>query len=502
MSRRVSDPWAGRAGGQDALDRAEFLRRSVAGGAGVLAVPRLLSTAEALAATVTAPDVVQRFRSRPDLRPPVVTVTRAASKTSGGYIFIAPSSGPGQRGTMIMDEEGELVWWHPTTPVTAMNFRPAVWKGKPVLAWWQGKANRGLGQGEYVVLDGSYRTLARFSTRGRKNDDLHELLLTPRGTALVSVNDIRPMDLTPYKGRAKGSIVGGVVRELAIPSGRVLFEWNSLDDVDLDESYARPGGNGSRFDYFHINSIDVAPDGNLLVSARHTWAVYKVDIRTGELIWRLGGKRSDFTMGRGTNFEWQHDVRSHGPSRITIFDNAAAPKKEPQTRILLVELDVAGKRARLVRQWKHPRRLLSKFMGNAQVLSNGNVFVGWGSEPYVTEFGPQGAVRFDARLPKGGQNYRAFRFPWSGHPAEPPAAALRLVDNRRVLYASWNGSTEVESWRVEWGAGPDLRDSVVHPKRGFETGIELPATARYAAAVAVDRRGRPLARSAKTRLRR
>src|SRR5262245_47832181 len=116
------------------------------------------------------------------------------------------------------------------------------------------------------------------------------------------------MSLASIGGRRNATVIGGVVQELEIPSSHVLFEWRSLDHVGVEESL-RPVLHP--YDYFHVNSIDVAPDGDLLVSARNTWAVYKLDRRTGSVVWRLGGRRSDFRPGPGATFAWQHDARFH-----------------------------------------------------------------------------------------------------------------------------------------------------------------------------------------------
>ena len=192
-----------------------------------------------------------------------------------------------------------------------------------------------------------------------------------------------------------------------------------------------PTYTGHPLDYFHVNSIDLTIDGSLLVSARNTWGVYKVSRKTGEVLWRLGGRRSDFEMGKGTVFAWQHDARHHGNGLISIFDDGAAPQVEPQSRVLVIRLDGTRGRATLVRKYTHrPGRIVTKFMGNAQVLGNGNVVVGWGSEPFVTEFAPDGTILLDLKLPHGGQNYRAFRFPWVGRPRHPPGARLPLGTRR------------------------------------------------------------------------
>ena len=256
---------------------------------------------------------------------------------------------------------------------------------------------------------------------------------------------------------------------------------------------------GHPLDYFHVNSIDLSSDGDFLVSARNTWAVYKVSRKTGKVLWRLGGKRSDFEMGPGTVFAWQHDARHLGHGRISIFDDGAEPQVAPQSRALVLQLDGAHRRARLVRKYTHrPGRIVSRFMGNAHVLDNGNVLVGWGSEPYVTEFGRDGDIRFDARLPSGGQNYRALRFPWAAMPAIPPAIVYRAAGGKRRVHVSWNGATNVAAWELHAGPAAGALAVVGKVRRtGFETAIAVPPGARYARAIALDAVGKRL-RASKT----
>jgi hypothetical protein len=468
------------------------------GGIGPDAV-RLLASEEADGATPRSPNDVLRFYSHPDLRPPRLTVLKAAEK-SDRYLFLAPSSGPGQRGVLILDDRGEVVWFRPTSPATAMNFRTALFKGQPVLTWWEGKAELGLGRGVHVIVDSTYREIARMPAGAGRQSDLHEFMITPRGTAIITSYEVRPADLTSVGGPPNGKVIGGIVQEISIPSARVLFAWRSLDHVAIEEAYVPY--NGHAYDYFHINSVDVDADGHLIISARNTWGVYKVHSETGKVLWRLGGKRSDFQMGPGTAFAWQHDARHHDEGRlISIFDNSAAPPVGPQSRALLIELDRRGRRARLVRQYAHPRRLLAPFMGNAQVLPNGNVVVGWGGLPYVTEFRRGGGVHFDARLPAGGQNYRAFRLPWVGRPRKSPRLVAHAVSGRRLLHASWNGATEVAAWRLETGSRRDeLETALTKPKKGFETSLPIPRGSAFAAAVALGLHGKVLGRSKTIRL--
>ena len=418
---------------------------------------------------------VQHFRSRSDLLPPVVTVLHPPQGVAPGLLFLAPSSGPGQRGVLILDGAGEVVWFRPTAPRTAMNFRAASFHGAPVLTWWEALPGGGLGRGEHVIVDASYREIARFPAGHGMKSDLHELLLTARGTALVTSFEVR-------RRGAHGLTMGGVVQELEVPSARVLFEWKSLDHVAVEESYVPIG---YPWDYFHVNSVDVDADGNLLVSARNTWAVYKVHRQTGKVLWRLGGKRSDFALGAGARFAYQHDARSHEGGRVlSVFDNG-----ETHSRGLVLSLDMKRMRASLLREYVHHPPLHAYKLGSVQLLPNGDALVGWGTDPHFTEFSAAGAVRLDATLPHGGENYRTLRFPWRARPRDAPAAVVR----GSTIYASWNGATDVASWRVDPGGAPV-------PRRGFETALPAPAGARSVRVVALDADGKPLGSSARLTL--
>jgi hypothetical protein len=497
------DRTAGR-GSEGAVDlstRRELLRQGAGVGfalllAGVPAGRELVDAGRAEAAPRAAGGkaAVRAFASRPDLKPPLVEVVHAARGTAPGLLFLAPSSGPGQRGVLILDNTGDVVWFHPTAPRTAMNFRAALYRGEPVLTWWEGKSKKGLGEGDCVIVDASYREIARFRAGHHRPADLHEFLLTPHGTALVTSIETRRVDLRRLGGGSRSPVIGSVIQELEVPSARVLFDWRSLDHVAVSESRQKVG---PRFDYFHANSIDLTPDGHLLVSARNTCALYKINRRTGAVMWRLGGKRSDFAMAPGTRFAWQHDARSHGDgSLISLFDDGAAPQVEPQSRALLLRLDSLRMRATLVRADTHRPPLLARYTGSMQLLPGGNVLVGWGSEPYFTEFARDGAVRFDARLPHGGQTYRALRFPWTGTPVAPPVLAARTAAAGHVLHASWNGATQVTGWRLLTGMSPgSLSELLIAPRHGFETELGPIGRWRYAAVAALDRHGAVLAHS-------
>jgi hypothetical protein len=400
----------------------------------------------------------QHFRSRPDLKPPPVQVLVRARGTAPGYLFIAPKKHVAQAGPMILDNRGQVVWFKPLDTRGVTDFRVQRYRGRPVLTWWRGRPTDGKGDGNYAIVDSSYRPVARVRPANGLIGDIHEFLITKRDSALMTIFHRVQRD-----GR---TIFEGALQEIDIATGRVLFEWHSIDHVSLDESYEnRPRKVSIPYDYFHVNSIDVDTDGNLLVSARNTHAVYKIDRRTGAIIWRLGGKRSDFTLGPGARFAWQHDARRLPDGTISLFDNEAAPQIGRQSRAIVLRLDLRRKRAVLVRSYVHRPPLLAVDQGNAQRLPDGHFLVGWGHQPYVTEFDAAGRTIFDLRFGQGSDSYRAYRFPWDGRPIDRPA--LTIHDG--VAYVSWNGATDVAAWLIHAGT---IERRV--PKTGFETALPLP----------------------------
>lgn len=452
------------------------------------------------------PGRAERFLSRRDLRPAAFRVLRKSSRTAPGDIFVASQFGPLQSGPAIYDPNGGLVYYTPARGDDwVTDFRAQRYQGKPVLSWWQGNVNRGVGTGVGVILDDTYKRIAPVRMGNRIPADLHEFEITPRGTALMVGYYTRREDLRSVGGARSAVVFDGVVQEIDIKTGLVLFEWHSLDQVALGESYIPPPKtNGHIFDYFHINSAGFDRDGNLLVSARDTSAGYKVDVRTGRVIWRLGGKQSTFRMGPYARFAWQHDLRVRSDGAYTLFDDEAAPKRGTQSRAIALRLDTTRRTATLVTRAVHTPPLLAAYEGNNQTLPNGNMFVGWGALPYFTEFDPRGRTLFDARFLAPTPSYRGFRMPWRGRPTTKPRGVPFATNGHHVtVFTTWNGATDVVYWRVLAGNSPSRLTAKVRTVRKdhFETRIHATSRARYFAVQALDSRGRVLSTSAPERRR-
>jgi hypothetical protein len=430
------------------------------------------------------------------LTPPRLTVTHAADGVAPGLIFVAEKGGKDRpSGPVIADNRGRILWYHEVPHgLEATDFRTQTYRGKPVLTWWQGTISKaGIGRGEYVVYDDTYRELTRFDAGDGLDGDLHEFTLTPRGTAYLTAYHEVPADLTAVGGPKRGFVYDSVVQELDIATGDVKFEWHSLDHVPLSESlqaHREPAKHATKkrpLDYFHVNSVGDAPGGTILISGRNTSALYLL-ARDGHVIWRLGGTRSDFGPPAEVKFRFQHDARLHADGTLSLFDNGAIPKVEPFSRPLVLKIDETERVASILKTFVHSPKISSPFEGNLELLPGGGAFVGWGGVRRVTEFSPAGKVRFELKLPYG-DTYRGYRLPWTGHPGGRPAVAL--AGDR--VYASWNGKTDVAFWEVLSGPDADhLSRSAGHDWAGLETAIQLETPPRAVAVRALDAHGHVL----------
>jgi Arylsulfotransferase (ASST) len=456
---------------------------------------------------------LQHFVSRPDLTPPKVTLTVAEPSAELQYLFLGlANSGPGQGGTMIMDTRGNLIWFSPdTVDNSKMDFNRFIYNGEPVLTWFQGRVvSGGHGEGVGMIADSSYNTIAIIQAHSGLMVDLHEFQVTAQGTALVSAyRTLDNQDLRKFGGPKNGWMLSGFAQEIDIATGELVFEWNSLDHVGLEESYLKitkgVGTKAKPWDYFHINTIAPYDDEHLLIGARNTWGVYLVRRKDGQIVWRLNGKKSDFTMGPGSEFYWQHDTRPHGTSVLTVFDDGynGTTKNEKQSRALVLNVDLDERLVTLDRAYTNPTPVLAKAMGNAQLLPGGGMFVGWGTNPYFSEFAPDGKLVLEGKLTKGDPTYRSYIGPWSATPAELPALAVRRRQGGVNVYASWNGATEVASWSVlanKTGGGDPMPEVGSATRTGFETVIPVRTAGPYFAVQPRDKTGRVLSRSLPVKL--
>ncbi|KAJ5660531.1 hypothetical protein N7507_006982 [Penicillium longicatenatum] len=484
-----------------------------------------------------------QFKSRTDLAPPRLNITIPATvDVEKGYLFIAPfpgqfvdpeHHGPRQEGPYIFRDDGELVWSGYTYySIWAANFHKGQWKGQDVLYSFEGDHNPayGHGHGHATILNNRYETIRELRAGNHKFMDKHELQVIDGKTALIQVYQPIPTDLSRWGGSADQQwIVDAIFQELDIETGELLFEWSSLEHISPDEAVlplnpgqAGAGWNSSdAWDYFHINSVDKDAAGDYLISARDACAVHKINGATGEIIWRLGGLKSDFELGPNVAFCFQHHARfvsrDGDKEIISLFDNSAHGTENhhghevhtyPISQGKVISVNTATWTAEIVQAFQPPDDLLAKSQGSTQLLPNGNALVNWGSEGAMTEFTSDSVPIFHAYmdsdlLGEGVQNYRAFRFNWTGLPTEEPAIVAHKTSSGTAVYVSWNGDTETVAWRFyavtdNYGSRSFLGEA---ERCGFETSLLLSGHIHmHVAAEAISGRGHVLRTTQITRV--
>jgi Arylsulfotransferase (ASST) len=444
-------------------------------------------TATALSCTATT----QQYVSRPDLGavPGACTTGPDATAPSDPANATADKVFTATGGPTIYDRSGQLVWYGNTGPSPQIgNFQVVNLHGQDLLAYYDGVSSAvpGSGQGEYPLLDTHYNLVHTVRAANGYKADLHEMQLTPQGTALigsyVSVNS------------AGGPIIDYVIQEVEIDTGNKLFEWHALDHISTADSHF-PSLLGAPWDWIHGNSLQQTADGNLLLSGRHTWATYKINKtgangNIGDLIWTLGGNHTNFnpiSTGPGVDpteaypFCWQHDARELPDGSYTVFDNASAilipqlcgKNRDGNSRGLQMNLvpptGTTMGTAVITNVHRHDPNVASGFAGNMQALPGGSRFLGFGQVPEATLYAPDNTPQLEVGLT--GASYRAFTFPWQGTPSEPPTVVVKDGS----AYASWNGATQVSAWQVLTGSNADdlVPDGGPQPRTGFETQLRL-----------------------------
>lgn len=454
------------------------------------------------------------FASAPQLHPPKIRVDTKtdSSRLAPGYILLANfynlASPPmvGQSGPLILDNKLRTVWFKPVPKnVVASNLSEQTYAGKPALAWWQGViTSTGATQsGEYVIVNQHYQTVATLKGADGWVPTLHSLVITGHD-AWVTVNKNLPMNLASHGGSVDGAITDSAVQEYDLRTGHLLWSWDALRHIPLSDSYANPPTNGYPWDAYHVNSISRAGKDTLLVSMRNTWAAYLINTRIGKIEWTLGGKHSTFRFGAGASFQWQHDVTLQGRSEVSLFDDnccqitGAGTYLAPNgpSRAVTLKLDQASHTASLAAQYGHGQDAAA-YMGSAQMLSNGNVFVGWGEQPYFSEYSKSGKLLLDGVFPSPDLSYRATRLRhWTGLPLYPPSGTARRGSGTTTVYASWNGATRVAAWRVLAGtAVGQLTPVASRAKSGFETAIQVGGSYRVFRLQSLDASGRVIGTS-------
>ncbi|OOF93687.1 hypothetical protein ASPCADRAFT_209047 [Aspergillus carbonarius ITEM 5010] len=451
---------------------------------------------------------------------------------SPGYWFVAPYGvidpeaptkqwKPCQVGPYIYDADGVLIW-----AGSCMFDNRNIFDFKAAndiddhyhlsFILQHGYQDNGRDKGYGYILDQHYNVENAVAvTNDLMTFNMHEFNVLPGGkTALACAYRNEYVNLGDL-GRPDeyGWITAGGFVELDTATGEVLFEWSSPGYIPIHESVKvdprwaaspQPG-----WDYVHVNSIDKGSTGDYLLSARFTSTLYLISGEDGHIIWRLGGKFSDFVQD--FTFSKQHHARfveSNATHAIISFLNNASDEAENEESVsaaMFVQVDTTTTpmTARLLRRYNRPDGGLTRLRGNVQTLPNGNTFVGWSEQGMQSEHSPDGKVLMQARFASTRfSTYRSYKFPFIGRPSAPPDVVASVygtdeTDLATIFHVSWNGATDVASWnfyaRVDRKGLPILIGNTT--KFDFETMYIADGYLDWISVEAVDKDGNVLGTS-------
>ncbi|KAK6430462.1 hypothetical protein LTR95_013386 [Oleoguttula sp. CCFEE 5521] len=439
----------------------------------------------------------------------------------GKHLFIAPDGATAfQAAPTILDlANGELIWNGPKGHAFAFGVQQ--YDGQDVLVYWNGTSFPepvGRGNGAIHILNRHYEEIAVVTLAGNfveltpgasyeSNIDLHEIYITANDTLLVTANNVTRADLTSVGGSEDGWIVDCQIYEIDIATNGILFSWSSLDhlhELPLTASLYHLGSEGyngttqsKAWGYFHINSVAPFQDG-YIISSRYLCSAIAIGA-DGCVKWRIQGRDgADFTLGNGTNFCYQHDIRTL-PVRprgnesfvLHMHDNSNCPIDNGTVASsgLVLNVHPATRSVELSQRLRDPSKpIYAIAQGNFEPMLEGS-FAGHGWIPVAEEFSSSGrrrsTIQYGAAVarPGGGYlsgergtlSYRAFKQAWTGCPLTRPDVVARKEGNATVVYVSWNGATEVLGWEVYGGtAEGNLAHMSTVAKRGFESKIRIP----------------------------
>lgn len=432
---------------------------------------------------------------------PHYTVSATSPNADEGDIFVAPfywtKSIVGSY-LLILNQQGQIIYYQSAADdLAAFDFKV---QPNGLLSYYDQK------NWTFFLMNSHYQVVDSYRAGNGYFADLHDFQILPNGDALLMAYDAETVDMSKVvpNGKQNATVTGLIIQELD-PSKNVIFEWRSWDHFSFLDSTSNL--TDQNIDLVHGNALAISNDGNLLLSSRNLSEITKINLQTGDVMWRLGGKANMFNFVNGQTFAYQHDVRQLPNGDITVFDNQGTVQNPAPSFGIEYKIDETLKTATTVWDFSHTPPVFATFMGNTQRLSNGNTFLSWGAPSTatgyafvsMTEITPENNTLFELTFDQPYVSYRAYLSAWHGFPDTQPELAFKANGNGLTLGYSWNGATEVAAYRVYSGNSPQALGMIEEKaKTDFETQsnlVNLPGGECYFQVAALDKNGNEMARS-------
>lgn len=369
------------------------------------------------------------------------------STATKGFYFISPytnyASSLYEKPHLILDQYGSIVYYQlfpaGLNPVPTIDFKLQP-DGR--MSYFDITKKR------FYLMDSTFMVVDSIQMAHDYETDQHDLQILPDNHFLLFGIENRVMNLTGYhyfgfnhnQPGSANAIVAGVVIQEFDETKALIWEWKSHDHYQFDDVDPVWLSNPNKVDWTHANAVERDIDGNILISLRHFNEITKIDFQTGNILWRLGGKRNQFNfLNDPVRFTGQHDIRRRSDTSVSLFDNGQYSNPS-RCRGVEYALDEENKTATLVWEYIYDSALHSVACGNHHYAENGNHLIDFGftndfSKPFMVVVTPGKTKILEVFMPNGYISYRAFNYinlPWQLH---RPAVECRKIGDQYYLEA-------------------------------------------------------------------
>jgi hypothetical protein len=314
------------------------------------------------------------------------------SDTTPGFLAFSQ-----QHGAIIVDNTGKTVWYRAFDEGTFINFQ-AHPSGQYTINFSSDSSR------PFYVLDELGQVVDTVKCAGHRTRH-HEALLEADGSVWLLCDEERTMDLSAWGGHDTASVGATVVQQLR-QDGSVLFEWNAFDHFAITD-LVRGERLGPNVNFTHGNTIAFDTDGNLLLSHRSLNEITKVNVTTGEIMWRFGGLANEYTLLNDPRqgFQRQHGIRVATPGHLLVFDN----RNGAPSRLVRYHVNAFTRTATFVMEFVDAQDTWAPTGGSTQYYPNGHVGLAFGRVGRVIEVDEAGNRAWQLTGLEGQRVFRAQR---------------------------------------------------------------------------------------------
>ncbi|MEN2402770.1 aryl-sulfate sulfotransferase [Flavobacterium sp. MC2016-06] len=275
-----------------------------------------------------------------------------------GFMLLAKRETPGT--AYIVDYKGNLRWYH---TLEGTGFKVTHFTKDQSIISILGTNDEPTSYGSEILeinLQGDTLMHIKKGQGDLKYSIHHEIIKKSADEVVTLFVDQRITDLTKIGGKQKDTINGDGILILD-KKGKELWKWSVFDDLDpmKDKALLK-----TKKDWMHANSLNYDKDGNFLISFYNNGQIWKVNAKTGKVIWKLG-KGGTMKMSADSNFSQAHAAHIDQEGSLLFFDNGVDKK---QSSVYALKVNEKDNSVQLDFHIKLPKDIYNDRMGSAYMI--------------------------------------------------------------------------------------------------------------------------------------